>query len=245
MDGIRINKFLSEAGICSRRKADQEIEDGKVLINGVTAKSGDRVLPGDEVRYMGKVISKEEQKILLIYNKPVGVVCTEEEREKDNLYNHFSYPVRVTYIGRLDRESEGLLLLTNEGDLVNKINRARNNHQKEYIVTVNKPVTDSFLHGMANGVPLVELGRATLPCEVKRLGKKQFSIILTQGLNRQIRRMCEYFDYRVVALKRVRVMNLTLGDLKPGEYREVTKKEREELNRLLGDSVNEGYNHGR
>ena len=197
-NGVRINKFLSEAGVCSRREADRRIEHGEITINGKIAEMGDKVFANDEVLVNGRPIKKEEEMILLVMNKPKGIVCTAEKREKDNVIDFLKYPKRVYPIGRLDKDSEGLLLLTNNGDLVNKIMRAGNMHEKEYIVTVNKPVTDSFIRGMAGGVPLVELETTTRKCKVEQIGKRKFRIILTQGLNRQIRRMCEYFDYRVV-----------------------------------------------
>ena len=232
-NGVRINKYLSEAGVCSRREADRQVELGNVTIDGQVAETGARVFPGQKVCYQGKVVSKEEEMILIAFHKPVGIVCTAEKREKNNVIDYIHYPKRIYPIGRLDKDSEGLLLLTNNGEIVNKIMRSGNMHEKEYIVTVNRPVTDSFLHGLANGVPLVELGTTTRKCHVKRVGKKQFKIILTQGLNRQIRRMCEYFGYKVVNLKRLRVINIRLGNLRPGEYRHLTKEEETELRRLV------------
>jgi len=234
---IRINKFLSEAGVCSRREADRQIVAGNVTIDGQIAVAGDRVAPNQEVCYNGKPITKEEEMILIALNKPVGIVCTAEKREKNNVIDYLKYPKRIYPIGRLDKDSDGLLLLTNNGDIVNRMMRARNGHEKEYLVTVNKPVTDSFLRGMSGGVPLVELGVTTRKCKVERIGKKQFRIVLTQGLNRQIRRMCEYFGYRVEKLTRVRIMNIMLGDLEVGTYRDVTRKELETLEILLKDSV--------
>ena len=200
-NGVRINKFLSEAGVCSRREADRQIEAGKVGIDGVTAKTGDRVLKGQTVTYNGQVVSKEEEMILIALNKPAGIVCTAEKREKNNVIDYLNYPKRIYPIGRLDKDSEGLLLLTNNGEIVNKMMRSGNRHEKEYIVTVNKTISDSFIRGLAGGVPLVELGVTTRKCHVKKLSSKQFKIILTQGYNRQIRRMCEYFGYRVVKLE--------------------------------------------
>ena len=242
--GVRINKFLSEAGVCSRREADRQIEMGNVTIDGVVATTGSKVLPGQNVCFMGKTVTKEEEMILLAFHKPVGIVCTAEKREKNNVIDYINYPKRIYPIGRLDKDSEGLLLLTNNGDIVNKMMRSGNMHEKEYIVTVNKPVTDSFLRGLAGGVPLVELDTTTRKCHVERMGKKQFKIILTQGLNRQIRRMCEYFGYRVEKLVRVRIMNIELGDLKAGTYREVTAEEYRQLERLIKGSSNDTVRPG-
>ena len=225
-------------GVCSRREADRKIEAGEVMIDGRIAVSGDKVAFGQTVLVNGKVIKKEEEMILLAMNKPVGIVCTAEKREKNNIIDYIDYPKRVYPIGRLDKDSEGLILLTNNGDIVNKMMRAGNMHEKEYIVTVNKPISDSFIRGMAGGVPLVELDTTTRKCQVKKLSKRTFQIILTQGLNRQIRRMCEYFGYRVEKLVRVRIMNIKLGELKEGEYREVTGEEYRKLLSLIKDSSN-------
>lgn len=238
-NGIRINKYLSEAGVCSRREADRQVELGNVTIDGVTAETGARVFNGQTVLFQGKKVSKEEEMILIAFNKPVGVVCTAEKREKNNVIDYINYPKRIYPVGRLDKDSEGLLLLTNNGDIVNKMMRSGNMHEKEYIVTVNRPVTESFLHGLANGVPLVELNTTTRKCHVKQVGKKEFKIILTQGLNRQIRRMCEYFGYRVQKLVRTRIMNIELGDLPAGTYRNVTPEEYRQLQALIKDSSNE------
>ena len=235
---VRINKFLSEAGVCSRREADRQIEAGNVTIDGKIAQMGDRVSEGQQVCFQGVPVKKEEEMILIALNKPAGIVCTAEKREKNNVIDYLNYPKRIYPVGRLDKDSEGLLLLTNNGDIVNKMMRSGNMHEKEYIVTVNRPVTDSFLHGMANGVPLVELNTTTRKCRVERTGKKQFSIVLTQGLNRQIRRMCEYFGYRVQKLVRVRIMNIELGDLEPGKYRDVTSQEYKRLLELIAPSSN-------
>ena len=234
--GVRINKYLSEAGVCSRREADRQIEAGAVTVGGVCARPGTRVLPGQTVCFQGRSVSQEEERILLAFHKPAGIVCTAEKREKNNVIDYIHYPKRIYPVGRLDKDSEGLLLLTNQGDLVNKIMRAGNMHEKEYLVTVNKPLTESFLRGMAGGVPLVELNATTRRCFVERIGKREFRIILTQGLNRQIRRMCEYFGYRVEKLVRVRIMNIELGSLKSGTYRNVTEEEYHELLRLTADS---------
>lgn len=235
---VRINKFLSEAGVCSRREADRQIEAGNVTIDGKIAQMGDRVSEGQQVCFQGVPVKKEEEMILIALHKPAGIVCTAEKREKNNVIDYLNYPKRIYPVGRLDKDSEGLLLLTNNGDIVNKMMRSGNMHEKEYIVTVNRPVTDSFLHGMANGVPLVELNATTRKCRVERTGKKQFRIVLTQGLNRQIRRMCEYFGYRVQKLVRVRIMNIELGDLEPGKYRDVTPQEYKRLLELIAPSSN-------
>ena len=237
--GIRINKFLSEAGICSRREADRQIQLGNVMIAGETAVMGSKVFPEQEVFFCGKLVKKEEEQVFLLVNKPVGIVCTAEKREKQNIIDFLNYPIRIYPIGRLDKESSGLLLMTNQGDFVNKIMRAGNYHEKEYLVTVNKRITPDFLKGMAGGVPLKELGVMTRTCVVEKTGDRSFRIILTQGLNRQIRRMCEYFGYRVVELTRVRIMNLKLGDLKPGEYRKITPEEMKELRKRIRFSRNE------
>lgn len=234
--GIRINKFLSEAGVCSRREADRKIENGEIRINDRIAVTGDRVMPEDEVYVNGRPVQKEEEMVLLVLNKPVGVVCTAEKREKNNVIDFMKYSKRIYPIGRLDKDSEGLLLMTNNGEIVNKIMRAGNNHEKEYIVTVNKPVSDSFIRGLAGGVPLVELNTTTRKCKVEKISNRKIRIILTQGLNRQIRRMCEYFGYRVEKLERVRIMNIELGDLKTGQYREVTPEEYKKLMKLVENS---------
>lgn len=239
MEGlVRINKYLSEAGVCSRREADRQIEAGRVAINGRPAVAGDKVSPSDVVMYEGKLVSKEEEAILLAVNKPAGIVCTSEKKEKDNIVDYINYPKRIYPIGRLDKTSHGLLLMTNQGELVNKMMRGGNYHEKEYIVKVNKDVTDEFLHGMAKGVYLEELQKTTRPCLVEKVGRRVFRIILTQGLNRQIRRMCESFQYRVMDLKRVRIMNIQLGDLKEGEYRKVTREEWRKLQEQIKGSSN-------
>lgn len=231
----RINKYLSEAGYCSRRAADKLIEAGKVTINGAVPEMGTKVKPGDEVRVNGKLIeTRDEKPVYLAFHKPVGIVCTTDTRvEKDNIIDYINYPSRIFPIGRLDKPSEGLILLTNDGDIVNKILRARNNHEKEYIVTVNKPIDNDFIKKMSNGVPILDT--VTRKCVVEKTGVCQFRILLTQGLNRQIRRMCEYLGYRVVELKRVRIMNIKL-DIPLGTWRELKKGELAELNRLIADS---------
>ncbi|MEZ4792959.1 MAG: 23S rRNA pseudouridine(2604) synthase RluF [Gelidibacter sp.] len=231
----RINKYLSEVGHCSRREADKLIEAGRVTINGKVPEMGTKIAPNDVVQVDGKnILDTKDGFVYLAFNKPIGIVCTTDTRvEKDNIIDYINYPKRIFPIGRLDKASEGLILLTDDGDIVNKILRASNNHEKEYIVTVDKPISQTFVERMSNGVPILD--RITKKCEVKKLGSNEFKIILTQGLNRQIRRMCEYLDYEVQTLKRVRIMNIKL-DIPVGTYRELTKDEFEELNKLLGDS---------
>lgn len=235
-DGIRINKYLSEAGVCSRRAADREIAAGNVTIDGRIASMGDRVTEGMRVCFQGKPVTPESEEILIAFHKPVGIVCTAQRRESNNIIDYIHYPKRIYPVGRLDKDSEGLILLTNQGDLVNRIMRAGNRHEKEYIVTVNKEITDDFLREMGAGVYLEELDVTTRACTVKKKDSRTFTIILTQGYNRQIRRMCEVFGYQVTRLKRVRIINIRLGDLKPGTYRDVTPKEKEALLRSIRDS---------
>lgn len=234
-DSVRINKFLSEAGFCSRREADKLIDAGAVQINGKVPEMGTKVNMGDVVTVHGQVVErKQEERIYLAFNKPVGIVCTTDTRvEKDNIIDYINFPSRIFPIGRLDKPSEGLILMTNDGDIVNKILRARNNHEKEYIVSVNKPLTSSFVKQMGNGVPVLDT--ITRKCKVEKISNTTFRIILTQGLNRQIRRMCEHLGYEVRRLKRVRIMNISL-DINRGEWRHLTKKEFTELNALLTDS---------
>ena len=232
----RINKYLSEVGYCSRRVADSLIEKGKVTINGEIPEMGTKVEEGDQVEVEGQRIEKstKHEKIYLVFNKPAGIVCTTDRRvESDNIIDFIKYPTRIFPIGRLDKPSEGLIFLTNDGDIVNKILRARNNHEKEYIVSVNRPINRDFIQSMSNGVEILDT--ITKNCFVKQLGPKKFRIILTQGLNRQIRRMCESLGFRVKSLKRVRIMNIKL-DVSTGEYREFTKEELFELNELLKNS---------
>ena len=235
-EALRLNKFLSEAGVCSRREADRLIEAGRVTVDGKKAETGMKITPGQEVRVDQKLVKPEEEMIVLAINKPRGIVCTEEKREPDNIIRFLNYPTRITYAGRLDKDSEGLLLMTNNGDIINKMMRAGNYHEKEYLVTVDKPVTEEFLQHMARGVPILDT--VTRPCQVKKEGKKTFRIVLTQGLNRQIRRMCEALGYKVVTLKRVRIMQIRLGDLKPGQYRPLTEQELASLDRMLEHSSN-------
>ncbi len=232
----RINKYLSEVGYCSRRVADKLIEEGKVTINGKVPEVGTKVEDGDQVEVEGQIITKpvKQKHIYLAFNKPVGIVCTTDTKvEPDNIIDFINYPIRIFPIGRLDKPSEGLIFLTNDGDIVNKILRARNNHEKEYIVTVNRPINKNFIQKMSNGVPILDT--LTKKCFVKQLGPQKFKIILTQGLNRQIRRMCEHLGYRVRSLKRIRIMNIKL-DVASGKYREFTKEEFAELNKLLEHS---------
>lgn len=236
----RINKFLSEVGYCSRREADKLIEAGRVTINGVIPEKGTKIAANDVVHVDGKeIINNKKSFVYLAFNKPVGIVCTTDTSvEKDNIIDFINYPKRIFPIGRLDKPSEGLILLTDDGDIVNKILRASNNHEKEYIVTVDKPISQTFINRMSGGIPLEELGKTTKKCVVKKINSNTFSIILTQGLNRQIRRMCEYLTYEVETLKRVRIMNINL-DMPLGKYRELTKDEFKELNKLLEDSTKE------
>ena len=232
----RINKYLSEVGYCSRRAADKLIEQGRVTINGQVPEMGTKITDGDEVRVDGKMISEPKEKpVYLAFNKPVGIVCTTDTRvEKDNIIDFINYPKRIFPIGRLDKPSEGLILLTNDGDIVNKILRSRNNHGKEYLVTVDKPITEEFLQTMRDGVPILDT--VTKECEVTQIGDREFRIVLTQGLNRQIRRMCEHLDYRVKHLKRIRIMNVKL-DVPVGKWRDLTEAELNEINRLTTNSA--------
>ena len=232
----RINKYLSEVGYCSRREADKLIDAGRVTINGNVPQMGTKISDTDEVHVDGELISgKNDAFVYLAFNKPVGIVCTTDTRvEKDNIIDFINYPKRIFPIGRLDKPSEGLILLTDDGDIVNKILRASNNHEKEYIVKVDKPISQTFIERMSGGVPILD--RVTKKCVVEKLSSYEFKIILTQGLNRQIRRMCEYLNYDVLTLKRVRIMNITL-DMPVGEYRELTKEEFIEMNTLLEGST--------
>lgn len=233
---VRLNKYLSEAGVCSRREADRLIESGKVTVDGKRAETGMKILPGQLVRVGKKVVSRQDEMIVLAVNKPAGIVCTEERRERSSIVRYLNYPIRVTYIGRLDKDSKGLLLMTNNGDIINKMMRAGNRHEKEYKVTVDKEITKEFVERMAAGVEILDT--VTRPCEVKRIGKYTFSIILTQGLNRQIRRMCEALGYQVKELVRLRIMNIELGNLKEGEYRKLTDEELDGLYEQIRDSSN-------
>ena len=235
MEKTRINKYLSEVGFCSRREADRMLEHGRITVNGAVPEMGTKVSDEDEIMVDGVSIRKsEEDHVYIALNKPVGIVCTTDtKREKDNIIDLLNHPKRIFPIGRLDKPSEGLILLTSDGDIVNKILRARNNHGKEYIVRVDKPITPQFLHKMRNGIPI--LGTVTNKCEVEQIDTLSFRIVLTQGLNRQIRRMCEYLGYEVKKLKRIRIMNIKL-DLPVGKWRDLTEAELSELNSLLSDS---------
>jgi pseudouridine synthase len=230
-ESVRLNKYLSEAGVCSRREADRLIESGKVTVDGERAQTGMRVLKGQIVKVGKKTVSRQDELVVLAVNKPKGIVCTADRRERDSIVRFLDYPVRVTYAGRLDKDSRGLLLMTNNGDIINQMMRAANRHEKEYKVTVDKEITEEFIKKMAGGVPILDT--VTRPCKVKKIGKYTFSIILTQGLNRQIRRMCEELGYQVRDLVRVRIMNIRLGSLKEGTYRKLTDAELEELDRML------------
>ncbi len=235
MEQTRINKYLSEAGFCSRREADKLIEKGRVTINGKIPEMGTKVSPDDIVRVDGKEIYNDQEKqVYIAFNKPVGIVCTTDTGvEKDNIIDFINYPSRIFPIGRLDKASEGLIFLTNDGDIVNKILRARNNHEKEYVVTVDRPITSNFIKRMSSGIPILDT--VTKKCEVERLGNFDFRIVLTQGLNRQIRRMCEYLNYEVTNLKRVRIMNVLL-DVPVGEWRDLTSKELSEIQAMVSTS---------
>jgi 23S rRNA pseudouridine2604 synthase len=233
----RINKFLSEIGYCSRRAADKLIEQGRVKINGEIPEMGTKISAEDEVSVNGKVVQRAKKKkmVYIAFNKPVGIVCTTDQmREKNNIIDYINYPTRIFPIGRLDKPSEGLIFLTNDGDIVNKILRARNNHEKEYEVTVSKPITKEFIEAMGNGVPILDT--VTRKCFVKQTDKKKFKIILTQGLNRQIRRMCEYLEYDIRKLKRVRIMNINL-DIPIGEYRDFSARELNQINQSVEHSI--------
>ncbi len=236
-ESVRLNRFLSDSGACSRREADKLIEEGHVTVDGEKATVGMKVSKGQEVLLKGKPVNREESLVFIALNKPRGIVCTTDRREKDNIIDFLKFDKRIYPIGRLDKESEGLILLTNDGSIVNKILRAGNYHEKEYIVTLDKPITAEFLKGMAEGVPILDT--VTRPCTIKALDKFTFQIILTQGLNRQIRRMCEYFDYKVLTLKRIRIMNIQLGYLQLGGYRNVTEREIATLTEAIKDSANE------
>lgn len=232
--GKRINKFLSESGFCSRREADRLITEGRVTINGAVPEMGTKVFETDEIRVDGKLIRENRDKpIYIAFNKPAGIECTTNQSVRNNIVDYINYPERIFPIGRLDKASEGLIFMTNDGDIVNKILRARNNHEKEYIVTVDRPITDRFIEKMGNGVPILDT--ITRKCKVEQISKYIFKIVLTQGLNRQIRRMCEYLGYEVTALKRIRIINISL-DVQVGRYRDLTEAEIKELNQLIEPS---------
>lgn len=235
MEQVRLNKYLAECGVCSRREADKLIDTGKVTVNGRAAFMGDRVGDGDEVSVNGRPVKPKDGRVVLAFYKPAGVTCTERDKfAEKNIIDFINYPIRITYAGRLDRDSEGLILMTNDGDLINRIMRGSNWHEKEYIVKVKKPLDGVFLDKMRQGVYLKELKQTTRPCQLVKEGKFTFRIILTQGLNRQIRRMCHELGQEAVSIKRVRVMNILLQGLKPGEYRVLSEEERERLYEMAG-----------
>lgn len=242
-DTVRLNKFLSASGVCSRRKADEWIASGQVLVNGIPADIGMRVSNQDEVCINGKVIRRQETFKLIAFYKPKGYTCTAHQGDESGIFRNFELDSDLRYIGRLDKDSEGLLLLTNDGDLCNEIAKARNKHEKEYVVTVNRSITEAFLNGMKAGVRIYDPNKnrwvVTNPCTLKKENDKTFSIVLTQGLNRQIRKMCEQFEYQVVKLKRIRVMNIRLGDMKPGDMRPITKEEFLEIRKRIQESKEE------
>ncbi|MEM0519406.1 23S rRNA pseudouridine(2604) synthase RluF [Aequorivita flava] len=233
-DSVRLNKAISDSGYCSRREADTLIDNGRVTINGEKTGLGDRVMPGDEVRVDGKLITKNDTEVFIMLNKPVGITSTTDTRFDDNVIDFVNHPERIFPVGRLDKPSEGLLLLTNDGDIVNKILRAGNAHEKEYIVKVDRPVTDEFIVRMGAGIPILDT--VTKRCKVERISRFEFRIFLVQGLNRQIRRMCEYLGYEVVALQRIRIMNLVLGNLPVGQWRDLTATELKTLKEAVKDS---------
>ncbi|MCI8509042.1 MAG: pseudouridine synthase [Lachnospiraceae bacterium] len=242
-DTIRLNKYLSAAGVCSRRKADEWIAEGKVLVNGVPADMGMRVSETDQISIDGRIIKREEPFKLVVFYKPKGFACTSHRGDESGIFRNFLLDADLKYIGRLDKDSEGLLLLSNDGDLCNEISKARNQHEKEYVVTVNRTITEEFLKKMAEGVRIHDSNKdiwvVTNPCRLKKKNDKSFSIILTQGLNRQIRKMCEQFEYKVVKLRRIRVMNIEIGDMKPGDIRMATKEELAELQRRIAKNRKE------
>ncbi len=234
-NSTNLNKFISATGICSRREAEKLITEGRVTINGKPTQLGNRVYEGDSVKIDGKPLKSKPKTLYIALNKPVGIVCTTDSKERKNIVRFVGHPQRLFPIGRLDKPSEGLIFLTNDGDIVNKILRAGNNHEKEYIVTVDKEINDRFINRMGNGIPI--LGTTTKKCKVQQINNNTFKITLTQGLNRQIRRMCEYLGYNVIKLKRTRIMNVALGNLKIGEWRELTSKEMNEIHSLVKSSV--------
>ncbi len=231
MDSISVNKFISSTGFCSRRAADKLLDEGRVKINGMLAKKGNRVEAGDRVTVDDNPIESQTELVYLLLNKPVGITCTTDLKDKDNIIDFINYPSRIFPVGRLDKPSQGLIIMTNDGDIVNKILRAGNAHEKEYIVTVTKPITNQFIKGMSNGVPI--LGTMTKKCSVKKINANNFSIILTEGMNRQIRRMCEYFDYKVSRLKRTRIMHLSLKGISNGKWRHLTDEEVKQLKQAV------------
>lgn len=230
-ESTRINKYISSSGFCSRRQADEYIRSRQVTIDGEIAEMGSQVLPGQTVLVCGKPVVPSEQRILIAFHKPLGITCTTDTRDPDNIIDFIGYPTRIFPIGRLDKNSSGLILLTNDGDIVNRLLRAEGRHDKEYVVTVDRPIDTGFKNNMEKGVPILDT--VTLPCKVQITGKSTFHIILNQGLNRQIRRMCEYFGYRVRKLKRIRILNISLGALPVGEYRKLNAKEMKDLMAIL------------
>lgn len=235
MEPVRINKFISETGFCSRREADKLVEQGRVTLNGRKAVLGDKAIPDDDVRVDGKPLKSKKPSVYIAFNKPVGITCTTERHIRGNIIDYIRHKERIFPIGRLDKPSEGLIFLTSDGDIVNKILRAGNNHEKEYVVTVHKPITPDFIRQMSSGVPI--LGVVTKKCFVRKDSTFVFTIILTQGLNRQIRRMCEYLGYNVTKLKRVRIMNITLDGLPTGKWRDLTAAEMREINEAVAGST--------
>jgi 23S rRNA pseudouridine2604 synthase len=232
---VRINKYIANAGICSRRDADKLVESGKVMVNGLVATPGMGIHAGDTVCVNGKVIKAKDDKVVLAFYKPVGITCTERDKfAEKTILEYVKYPVRVTYAGRLDKDSEGLILLTNDGDLIQALMKGSHHHEKEYVVKTDKEITDRFLEKMSQGVYLRELDRTTRPCQITGVGKNTFKIVLTQGLNRQIRRMCKELGYTVTSLKRIRIEKITIDGLKIGQYRELTEKEKENLYETVG-----------
>ncbi len=240
-DSTRLNKAISDSGYCSRRQADALIEQGRVTLNGNKVSLGDRAMPEDEIRVDGNLITENNNLVYIALNKPVGITCTTDQRVAGNVVDFIDHKERIFHVGRLDKPSEGLLLMTNDGDIVNKILRAGNKHEKEYIVKVDRPITKDFILKMSNGVPLVELETTTKRCEVEQLSRFVFRIVLIQGLNRQIRRMCDYFGYDVLELKRVRIMNIELGSLPTGKWRNLTPKELTDLQNSVAESDNSSY----
>ena len=234
-NSINLNKYISSTGICSRREAEKLIVDGKVTINGKPTQLGNRVFDGDVVKINGKPLQAKPKTRYIAFNKPIGIVCTTDSKERNNIVKYINHPERLFPIGRLDKPSEGLIFLTNDGDIVNKILRAGNNHEKEYIVSVKQQITSEFIQKMGSGIPI--LGTITKKCAVEKMNDFTFKIVLTQGLNRQIRRMCEYLEYDVTKLQRTRIMNVDLGNLKIGEWRELTTSELDKINKMVSDST--------
>ena len=232
----RLNKFISESGFCSRREADRMIEQGRVLVNGKKPELGTKVSTIDDIKIDGRTINKKAEAVYIAFNKPVGITCTTDKNIPDNIVNYINYPERIFHIGRLDKPSEGLIFLTSDGDIVNKILRAGNNHEKEYVVTVNKPITPDFINNMSNGVSILDT--VTKKCSVIKTGKNIFTITLTQGLNRQIRRMCQALDYEVLKLKRTRIMNVKIDGIKTGEWRYLTEQEMKVIHEMIATSSN-------